>query len=145
TADANANLAAVNYYFQTKDSLVDAVIARRVEPVNRKRLEMLDAAEAGSVEQIIAAFLTPVLELDLEQVTPLLGRILANRSQFLERVYKRHFAQVIARFHDALAHALPEMPKEELFWRIHFMAGTMTHILNWGFLLPAISGGLCDL
>ena len=35
TAEAQVNLAAVNYHFQSKDSLIDAVIARRIEPVNR--------------------------------------------------------------------------------------------------------------
>ena len=46
TAGADVNLAAVNYHFQTKESLIDAVIARRLEPVNRRRLEMLAAAGA---------------------------------------------------------------------------------------------------
>jgi AcrR family transcriptional regulator len=64
TTEARANLAAVNYHFQTKDSLIEAVIARRIEPINRRRLEMLDAAgPAPTVRQILLAFLTPVLEL----------------------------------------------------------------------------------
>ena len=36
TAEADVNLAAVNYHFQSKESLIDAVIARRIEPVNQK-------------------------------------------------------------------------------------------------------------
>src|SRR3984893_16949649 len=76
TTDAQVNLAAVNYHFQSKDSLIDAVIARRVEPVNRRRLEMLDAAgPEATVEQILTAFLTPALEIRLESVVPMLGRI----------------------------------------------------------------------
>ena len=44
TTDASVNLAAVNYHFQSKDALIDAVIARRIEPLNARRLELLDAA-----------------------------------------------------------------------------------------------------
>src|ERR1700682_6408320 len=36
TAEAGVNLAAVNYHFQSKDSLMEAVICRRIEPVNRR-------------------------------------------------------------------------------------------------------------
>ena len=47
TSHARVNLAAVNYHFQTKDHLIDAVIARRIEPVNARRLELLEREEAG--------------------------------------------------------------------------------------------------
>src|SRR3989442_14059352 len=78
TTDAAVNLAAVNYHFQSKDSLIDAVIARRIQPVNRKRLELLEAAgENPSVEQILTAFLQPLLEIEIESVAPLMGRILS--------------------------------------------------------------------
>src|SRR5271156_7232965 len=74
TAEAQVNLAAVNYHFQSKDSLIDAVIARRIEPVNRRRYEMLDAAGLNpSLDQILTAFLEPVLEQNLSNVAPLLG------------------------------------------------------------------------
>src|SRR5579863_5381643 len=66
TAEAQVNLAAVNYHFQSKESLIDAVIARRIEPVNRRRFEMLDAAGPNAtVEQILAAFLTPVIDQEM--------------------------------------------------------------------------------
>src|SRR6185295_14681558 len=40
TTAADVNLAAINYHFQTKDSLIDAIVARRIEPVNKKRFEL---------------------------------------------------------------------------------------------------------
>src|ERR1700748_619927 len=65
TAEADVNLAAVNYHFQSKDSLIDAVIARRIEPVNRRRIELLDAAGPNpTVEQVLEAFIAPVMERD---------------------------------------------------------------------------------
>src|SRR5258705_19078 len=57
TAQAEVNLAAVNYHFQSKDSLIDAVIERRIEPINRRRMEMLDQAGLHpTIEQIVGAF-----------------------------------------------------------------------------------------
>src|SRR5215813_4840679 len=78
TSEADVNLAAVNYHFHSKDSLIDAVIARRIEPVNQIRLEMLEAAGPDpTLDQILTAFLTPVLNLPIEIAAPLMGRILS--------------------------------------------------------------------
>lgn len=145
TAEAQVNLAAVNYHFQSKDSLMDAVIARRIEPVNRKRLEMLDKAGPNpALEQILASFLQPVLELNAPNVAPLVGRFLAEPRQFFERVYKKHIQPVSQRFQEELAKALPELPAEERLWRLYFSAGVMTHLMSWSPVLPELSGGLCD-
>src|SRR2546426_8090555 len=66
TAEAQVNLAAVNYHFQSKESLMDAIIERRFEPVNRRRMEMLDAAgPSPTVEQIVEAFLSPLFVMDV--------------------------------------------------------------------------------
>ena len=65
TAEAGANLAAVNYYFQSKDALIQAVFARRLGPLNQERMAMLDACEARvgdgplSIEEVLRAFLEP--------------------------------------------------------------------------------------
>ena len=146
TAEAQVNLAAVNYHFQSKDALIDAVIARRMEPVNRRRLEMLDNAGPNpTVEQILASFLQPVLELKTEAVIPLVGRILSEPNQFFERLYKKHLQHIARRFHQELAKALPDLPPAERQWRLCFAAGVMTQILSWSHVLPEISGGLCDV
>lgn len=146
TAEAQVNLAAVNYHFQSKDSLIDAVIVRRIEPVNRRRLEMLEAAgENPSVEQILAAFLGPVFEQHLKPVAPLVGRILSDPNQFVDRVFKKHLQPMLDRFSQALGQALPELSTEERVWRIMFMAGVMTHVMRWSEVLPEISRGLCHI
>jgi AcrR family transcriptional regulator len=146
TAEANVNLAAVNYHFQSKDALIEAVIARRIEPVNRRRLEMLDEAGPNpTLEQILRSFLQPVLELNTEAVVPLMGRILSEPHQFFERLYQKHLQQIARRFHQELAKALPELPPAERQWRLYFAAGVMTHVLSWAQVLPAMSGGLCDV
>ncbi|HSP66595.1 MAG TPA: helix-turn-helix domain-containing protein, partial [Bryobacteraceae bacterium] len=63
TAEASVNLAAINYHFQTKDSLIDAIVARRIEPVNKRRLELLEAAGPNpALEKILTAFMAPVMQ-----------------------------------------------------------------------------------
>ena len=46
TAEAGANLAAIHYHFGSKETLIQEVFARRVEPVNQERLRQLDELEA---------------------------------------------------------------------------------------------------
>jgi AcrR family transcriptional regulator len=48
TAAAEANLASVNYHFGSKDGLVKAVFARRLEPLNEARLALLADCESSA-------------------------------------------------------------------------------------------------
>ena len=48
TTWADANLAAVNYHFQSKVVLITAVFERRIRPINRQRLQLLEQACAQS-------------------------------------------------------------------------------------------------
>ncbi len=49
TAEAGANLGAVNYHFGAKDGLILAVLKRIFQPVNERRLRLLDEFEARAV------------------------------------------------------------------------------------------------
>lgn len=151
TTEAGVNLASVNYHFQSKDALINAVIARRIEPINAKRLQKLDAclAAAGdgvpSLEGVLEAFLAPVLEAEGHRhFRTLVGRMFAAPEEFLNRVFKTHLADISQRFAAALDVALPGLPISERVWRTLFMAGTMAHMLAWTDIIPVISDGLCD-
>jgi AcrR family transcriptional regulator len=146
TTAADVNLAAINYHFQSKDSLIDAIVARRIEPVNKKRFEMLEAAGSHpSVEQILTAFMAPVMQVKVDAVAPLIGRILSNPELFVERVFHKHLAPVSQRFVEALSKALPDLPPSEILWRLHFSVGVMTHTMLWGRIYPRITNGVCDI
>jgi len=139
TAEADVNLAAVNYHFQSKDSLIDAVIARRVEPVNQKRLEMLAAAGPDpTVEQILIAFLHPLMQADFSPVYPLMARILASPDVFITRLFKKYLVVIADRFGDALNKALPELSRSEIVWRMHFTGGAMAHVLSRAHAMPEL-------
>jgi AcrR family transcriptional regulator len=146
TSHARVNLAAVNYHFQTKDHLIDAVIARRIEPVNARRLELLEGAgPKATVEQILEAFLRPVLEMKTVSLAPLMGRVLSNPDLFVDRIFKVHLAPVVTRFAAALGSALPQLPAADIAWRLNFSVGALTHTLLWGHLFPRITNGLCSI
>ncbi len=154
TAAAGVNLAAVNYHFQSKDALIDAIVARAIEPVNRRRLEMLDAVERESaggrlpLEGVLRAFLSPLTELDprgREHVRALMGRIYSVPDEFIRRVFDRHLAAIAERFLEAFARAVPELTAEERVWSMLFAIGAVIHVLNWSGTLPHLFKDLVDV
>jgi AcrR family transcriptional regulator len=153
TAAAGVNLAAVNYHFQSKDALIDAIAARRIEPINRRRIEMLDALEreAGDgplpLEGVLEALIAPLTLLHadgLEHLRPLIGRLYSHPHEFARRIFPKHLAPVVARFSRALERAVPELPEQERMWCLSLSVGMMIHVLNWSEILPLIAGGLID-
>ena len=145
TTEADVHLAAVNYHFQSKDSLIDAAIARRVEPVNLKRREMLvEAGPDATVEQILIAFLWPLMNKDVAAVAPLMGRVLATPDVFLVKLIKKHMVSVVQEFTAALSRALPNLSETEILWRMTFTAGAMAHIMARGDHLDEMTRGKCD-
>ena len=152
TTAAGVHLAAVNYHFRSKEELVRAVIARRAAPLNRRRLELLEAyeAEAGDgpapLERILHAFFAPSVQLCLQHadVMRLAARILFEADKDLRRIFLSHFVDVFLRFKSAvMRHMPPELPERELFWRMHFLIGAMIHTWANHSDLEWISGGLC--
>jgi len=154
TAAAGVNLAAVNYHFGSKDSLIEQVFARRLTPLNAERLEALDAAErdAGDgtpppLEPIVRSFIAPAIRLsrDPQGATfmRLVGHTLGRRDDRLLPLFADQFKDVVARFHVAIGRALPELESPDVFWRMLFMIGSMAHTMSLGDKVPYISGGLC--
>ena len=65
TTEAQVNLAAVNYHFRSKRALMRAVFARRLEPLNQKRLALLETCMAArangppDLERLVEALVAP--------------------------------------------------------------------------------------
>ena len=153
TAAADANLAAVNYHFGSKDGLFGAVFARRITPVNEARMELLDDLEtraapaAPQLEDVLEIFLRPALRLARTpqgaRFMRLAGRVYTEPGAHWERIAAQ-FDVVRDRFLAAFRGALRDLPEVDLFWRVHFMIGVMCHTLADNDRLPHLSGGLCD-
>jgi AcrR family transcriptional regulator len=138
TSRAGVNLAAVNYHFGSKDALIEAVFRRRLDPMNAARLAELAKLEANgglSPEAIIRAFVGPSLRLVEDakgggrNFTRLLGRTYTEPSKTLRALIGHMYAPTMERYKAALERALPQMPREELVWRMHFMFGTLAYTL----------------
>ncbi len=139
TGSAGVNLAAVNYHFGSKHSLIEAVFRRRLDPMNSARIAELEKLEAEnqspSPEDVIRAFLAPSLRLMEDakgggrNFTRLLGRTYTEPNKALRQLIGQMYAPTMQRYKTALERALPQMPREELVWRMHFMFGTLAYTL----------------
>jgi len=141
TAAAQVNLAAVNYHFGSKEALIDAVFARRVEPMNQARLDALRVLQSASgdapvpLDRLIAAFVEPALELSHDRTlggqrfVRLLGRSLTEPAGTVHDSLRGRYEEVSEQFKPAFAHTLPELPAAELYWRMHFMVGLLAYLM----------------
>jgi AcrR family transcriptional regulator len=153
TTEAEVNLAAVNYHFQSKEALMHAVIARRLDPINRQRLAMLDACETDAgdgslpLDHVLDAMLRPIFEMlsgPGKEFGPMMSRIFTESSDLAEKIFQKHMAHVVARFFPALERAIPHLPRTELLWRMQFMMGAVAHTIGGARVLQVLSGGMCD-
>jgi AcrR family transcriptional regulator len=140
-AEADVNQAAVHYYFRSKEALLEAVLLRRTEPANAERMEMLELCEreAGDsppdLEEVIKAFVVPAFRAAYDpgkggQVfRSLIGRLYAE-GDILPRFAAAHFIPLLTRFASALTRALPDVPADELFWRVHLAMGATAQAMR---------------
>jgi AcrR family transcriptional regulator len=155
TAEAGVNLAAVNYHFRSKGDLIHEVFSRRLAPINVRRLAMLDACEhaAGSgtvpLEEVVRAFVEPLLRPEGVATTgrvtlqTLLGRMYVDPGGNVRRIFFGEMEEVVRRFRAGFQRALPGIPLEDLYWRLHFTIGAMAHTLAGSWIIEMLSGGLC--
>jgi AcrR family transcriptional regulator len=145
TSHADVNLAAVNYHFGSKEVLIHSMLARRLDKLNHARLSLLDQFEhrfAGpgkgdglTCEHVLGALFIPALRLsrDPQQggraFLRLLGRAYTDPSSFVRGFLAAHYASVSDRIFEALARALPQLPREELGWRLSFSIGALSSVL----------------
>jgi AcrR family transcriptional regulator len=143
TGKAKVNLAAVNYHFGSKEALLAAVLERRLLPLNKLRTERLDqvmaaAKEAGrtpSAREVIGAFIEPTMAFrnsgkGAKSFIVLISRALGDPNPKVRSRFISCIRPLFDYLSQCLAVALPHLSDKDLFWRVHFMMGSLAHIMH---------------
>jgi len=151
--DVGVHHTLLNYYFDDKQHLFDAVFARRAAVTSERRMKALDAYEAScdgkpTVEGALHAFLDTDLDLYLEggegwRNYGALSAQVANTPEWGAKMMDEHFDPVVLRLIDLLQKALPHASKEDLFWGYHFVSGSLMLTLARTGRIDKLSGGAC--
>lgn len=135
-AAGHVNVAAVNYYFGSKEKLFEEMFLRRIVPLNEERLMRLKACLANAdgkptLEGIVTAYVMPALQLSDAAgasaraivVQYSLGRVLAMPE--VNQMLVRYYARVREVFVAALRDAIPHLAPHEVVWRYYWMGGSL--------------------
>lgn len=143
----------LNYYFEDKKGLFNAVFARRAVVTSTRRMEALEAYErqaAGkpTIEGALHAFLDTDLDLYIHggegwKNYGALGAQVANTPEWGAELMDSHFDPVVLRLVDLLKKAMPDCPEEDIFWGYHFVTGALMTTLARTGRIDKLSGGKC--
>ena len=137
TTAAGVNLAAVNYHFGSKEKLIERVFRRRLDALNTRRmaaLAMLEGQTNTTLEDVLAAYIRPALELSHDAGGALFMRVLARafaeHDDRLRQFLSENYGHVMRQFTAEFARLLPQLGKPELYWRIDLVTGALTHAMS---------------
>lgn len=154
-AEANVNLAAVNYHFGSKDELIAELFVTRGIQTNRERLNELKAAEErgggrAAIEDIMRALVGPTLRgclgPDREGSTAARFMIRASIESVppIRRIKNREVDH-LRKFVAAMRRAMPARSDTELYWGLHFALAMAHHTIREKDRLLRLSDGQCNL
>lgn len=144
----------IHYHFKGKESIYEAVWARRAPLSARNRLEAMRryAEEVGdnvTVEGALRAWIDTDLNLQITDKEQWLafGKIAAQANSAAgwgaEKMTK-YFNPVVLALIDLLKKAMPGCDEETIFWGYHFVSGAMTHNMARTGRLDDLSNGRCS-
>lgn len=144
----------LNYYFDDKKALFDAVFARRAVVTSERRMKALDEYEAAcggkpTVEGALRAFLDTDLDTYIDggegwRNYAKLGAQVSNTPAWGADLMDQHFDPVVLRLIGLLRQALPDCPAQDIFWGYQFVTGALMLSLARTGRIDKLSGGLCN-
>ena len=154
-AEANVNLAAVNYHFGSKDELIAELFVTRSLALNRERLRELRAAEErggghADISDILRALVGPTLRgclgPDNQRSTAarFMIRVSIESVPPIRRIRNREIDH-LRKFVGAMRRALPERGDVELYWGLHFALAMAQQTVRDSERLTKLSEGKCDV
>lgn len=134
TAEAGVNVAAINYYFRSKEDLYREVVARRLGLLNEERARLLADClrRAGrkrpAMKEVLRALAEPSLRLCFEHphFARLLSRLRYDQDDSLWPAFRSAQAELTEGFRNAFASALPGLPPGEVRTRLHYVHGRVS-------------------
>ena len=146
---AEVNLAAVNYHFGSKDALLQAVIERRLLPLNEIRAKKIETVieqarqrgTAPGADDLLRAFIEPTLEFrnsspGADDFILLIGRSLSEPDATVRNCFLKLVLPAVHLLFAGLREALPQLSSAVLLTRLQFIIGTMSHVMSMGTLSP---------
>lgn len=140
TLEADANIAAVNYYFRSKEELTKQVLERYLRPINDARLKALGACIAANEKPaplagIIEALVRPMVELSVDPrggraIVRLLLQVRALPHPVTNTILAEQFDLIHRNFLNELSTCLPDLTREEVGLRYDFARGAVMQILG---------------
>jgi len=139
TSVANVNLAAVNYHFGSKKELIQAVIDRFfiafTAHLEKEFNSLVEQNGQLTNEAILQSLLAPMLHLN--EVRPdgaatfmrLLGRAYTESQGHIKKFLTEKYGHLLTQFTALIHMANPKLDNHEIFWRLHFMLGTLVFAL----------------
>ena len=154
-AEANVNLAAVNYHFGSKDELIAELFVTRSLALNKERLrELREAEEAGDgradIAEVLRALVGPTLRGCLgpenQRSTParFMIRVSIESVSAIRRIRNREIDH-LRKFVAAMRRALPDRAEVELYWGLHFALAMAQQTVRDSERLTKLSDSQCDL
>ena len=150
-AEAQVSLAALNYHFGEKENLLAEIFANRAQPIAEARMALLSDIEASgdaTLERVIEAFLRPSLTAGSEfggrVFVKLRARLAAEPEALCRRILADAFDESSGRYMAALQALLPDITQATLFWRFHFLLGTMVYTMADAGRIQSMTSGQCD-
>jgi AcrR family transcriptional regulator len=148
TSRADVNIAAVNYHFGSKENLVNEVFRRRMDEMSAQRLARLKNAiqqHPGELEPVLAAFVEPALALSKDQhggaaFIRVIARAYAEKNDSLRKFLSDQYGHVPREFAKAIATCVPQLSKEQLYWRLDFLSGALTYAMADFGMIKRLSG-----
>lgn len=139
TEAAEANVAAVNYYFGSKVDLLRAVVAMTLGPLNQARADHLDELlvreRSPSISELLYALLEPLVKSRRSAdggriVIRLLQQMRVGSVGLSSKLLSEQFDNVAQRYIAALASAAPHFTRQEIIWRYEFVRGAAMQVLG---------------
>lgn len=138
TAAAGVNSAALHYHFGSKEAVLEELFALRARPIAERREQLLGKLKLDKhgrpvLEDVLRAFLKPALDAlntpDGIAFTLLRARIVFEREEVKREALRKAFDHSSEMALQALAKALPKLSPRDLYWRFHFLLGSMVYTM----------------